>query len=651
VDLLSDAKERRADADLFRLPGGELEAKYTTEVALAPEPDGFPGGSLRIMPAGKFDDEYGARLELLGLGDLYREGIGEPLIRSFKEILACSGQYDYVLVDSRTGISEEAGICTRDLADHVMVVTGLNHQNVEGTCRFLRDFRAATDGKGSFQIILSPLPQGEDDLLSERLTEARTAFESASGRPVPLELEIPYHPRLALTEAPHVLRNRRGSLVEAYRHIETAMLAALGQATTTLRSRIFTALIEGSPARAARDLRVLVRLDDGRQALRDLVGDIAAHSGRKEPGLAGPVFPPGPDTEEFLLCVAEDYPLTGADPAFLSLMQVGPGGRILQETFIPRLLKTTDASVGQTAATYAWLLFQNGEMEAVKSIAWRVAERPGTPVDERLLYAHVLDATGSPDLADECLRKTVEGFPESAAALGAYAVSLDTRRNDTDAAEPMYRRALDADPKHAHNLGNYANFLATRRNDPDAAEAMYRRALDADPKHADNLGNYAVFLATRRNDPDAAEAMYRRALVADPKHPNNLANYGQFLAGSGRLALSESTLSAAFENLAANSTAGIAEVSFAAWLVGCMSGGAAQIWERRFKSALQAGFQRPVWSFDRMFAEAERRLDPATLSYAKALASAFLDAGKVGALDAFERWQSLDPLPPASRQV
>ena len=91
------------------------------------------------------------------------------------------GQYDYVLVDSRTGFSDEAGICTRDLANHLMILSGLNRQNVEGTCEFLKTLRVATDGKKSFQIILSPVPNGEDAIVDQREAAAMAAFEQAWG--------------------------------------------------------------------------------------------------------------------------------------------------------------------------------------------------------------------------------------------------------------------------------------------------------------------------------------------------------------------------------------------------------------------------------------------------------------------------------------
>lgn len=147
VDLLNDARERGEEADMFQMSAQDLANRYTQPYHLPDELREFKDGSLHIMPAGRIDGGYAQRLDALKLHQLYEEGLGEPLIRAFKKKFAEADLYDYVLVDSRTGFSDEAGICTRDLADHLMILSGLNRQNVEGTCEFLKALRAETQGK------------------------------------------------------------------------------------------------------------------------------------------------------------------------------------------------------------------------------------------------------------------------------------------------------------------------------------------------------------------------------------------------------------------------------------------------------------------------------------------------------------------------
>jgi hypothetical protein len=270
VDLLIDAKLRGQQADLFALSIDELANRYTQAYHVPDDLREFKDGSLHIMPAGRFDGSYAARFDDLNLHVLYEEGLGEPLIRAFKKKFAEAEHYDYVLVDSRTGFSDEAGICTRDLADHLMILSGLNRQNVQGTCEFLKSLQLATGGKKSFQIILSPVPNGEDALVDQREAAAKAAFEEAWGSPLDLTLQIPYHPQLALTEEPHIFRRRRGYLFEAYRDIERRMLESLGHDAQTLLRKIEQTLQQGDYPAALRGVRHLIRLDKGRSALSSL---------------------------------------------------------------------------------------------------------------------------------------------------------------------------------------------------------------------------------------------------------------------------------------------------------------------------------------------------------------------------------------------
>lgn len=116
--------------------------------------------------------------------------------------------YDYVLVDSRTGITEIGGLCVGPLADALVVVTGLNDQNVEGTRSFLKltgihpmpksgpeadDKDFTTLGPKPTLIVASPVPLGELMYGQQRLEELEKALGSKPSR-------LSYHPQLALME-------------------------------------------------------------------------------------------------------------------------------------------------------------------------------------------------------------------------------------------------------------------------------------------------------------------------------------------------------------------------------------------------------------------------------------------------------------------
>jgi MinD-like ATPase involved in chromosome partitioning or flagellar assembly/Tfp pilus assembly protein PilF len=127
--------------------------------------------------------------------------------------------YDYVLVDSRTGITELGGLCVGPLADRLVVVTSLNDQNVQGTLSFMEEAGIAprprakkerpwdeadarsTDepevlslGPKPTLVVASPVPSGEIDFKRARLEELRKRLGI---RPIPLS----YHPQMALLES------------------------------------------------------------------------------------------------------------------------------------------------------------------------------------------------------------------------------------------------------------------------------------------------------------------------------------------------------------------------------------------------------------------------------------------------------------------
>jgi cellulose biosynthesis protein BcsQ len=92
-----------------------------------------PGGadqSLDLMTAGVQDDTYKRRLQGLDWEVLYaKHGLGEFLERLRNE---WRSSYDFVLIDSRTGITDIGGICTIQLPDQLVLLFTANNQSLEG---------------------------------------------------------------------------------------------------------------------------------------------------------------------------------------------------------------------------------------------------------------------------------------------------------------------------------------------------------------------------------------------------------------------------------------------------------------------------------------------------------------------------------------
>ncbi|WP_434441810.1 tyrosine-protein kinase family protein [Lentzea sp. E54] len=85
-------------------------------------------GSLALLAAGKMDRGYMGRMQSIDWEDLYERGFA-TFLEVCREIW--TAEHDFVLIDSRTGISDIASICTAHLPDRLVVVFTANDQNLD----------------------------------------------------------------------------------------------------------------------------------------------------------------------------------------------------------------------------------------------------------------------------------------------------------------------------------------------------------------------------------------------------------------------------------------------------------------------------------------------------------------------------------------
>jgi DNA-binding CsgD family transcriptional regulator len=92
----------------------------------------FPEPHVRLMflGAGRQGKSYMARLQRLNWARMYAEQDLGQYIESLRARWV--EEFDFVLVDSRTGVSDTGGICTVQLPDMLVVVLAANQQNLDG---------------------------------------------------------------------------------------------------------------------------------------------------------------------------------------------------------------------------------------------------------------------------------------------------------------------------------------------------------------------------------------------------------------------------------------------------------------------------------------------------------------------------------------
>jgi hypothetical protein len=91
----------------------------------------FPGdGTLDFVPAGRQGPSYGSLVSTFLWADFYEKLGGGVFLEAVKRNLREA--YDYVLIDSRTGLSDTSGICTVQMPDDLVVFFTLNRQSMRG---------------------------------------------------------------------------------------------------------------------------------------------------------------------------------------------------------------------------------------------------------------------------------------------------------------------------------------------------------------------------------------------------------------------------------------------------------------------------------------------------------------------------------------
>lgn len=192
----------------------------------------FPGGgSLDFLSAGRQNVEY-----LDTLASLSWDYVGGPFLSALREDMRRT--YDYVLIDSRTGLSNAVEICTVDLPDVLVSCFTLNVQSIEGAARTARYTGQNSPGR-EIRILPVPMRVGGSDLsrLAAGRQRARNSFEgmpsglsAAAADRYWAEVGIPDQPKYGCEETLAVFGDvpgEPGSLLTAYERLTSALTDGL----------------------------------------------------------------------------------------------------------------------------------------------------------------------------------------------------------------------------------------------------------------------------------------------------------------------------------------------------------------------------------------------------------------------------------------
>jgi tetratricopeptide (TPR) repeat protein len=190
------------------------------------------GGYIHFLSAGLQNNNYSAAVASRDWDKFYEDLGGGDLFDAMREDM--KENYDFAFVDSRTGLSDVADICTLHLPDVLVNCFTLNNQNIDGAAKVAR----TVAGQSNDHVIrILPVPMRVDDAEKDKADAGRAAARAQFGDLVGTQdpgqasrywgsVEVPYQAFYNYEETLAVFGDQPGlpgSLLAAYERLTSAL--------------------------------------------------------------------------------------------------------------------------------------------------------------------------------------------------------------------------------------------------------------------------------------------------------------------------------------------------------------------------------------------------------------------------------------------
>jgi cellulose biosynthesis protein BcsQ len=182
IDLFVALRDRINESDNESLQDYESTKRMLGGISLEEYIISTDIPGLHLMKAGCFDSEYAGKVVRFDWPAIYAKA--PFLIRAFADRLAAD--YRYVLIDSRTGLTDTSGICTMLLPEILVAVFTPNRQSLTGVIDLIREagqYRSQSDDLRPLTVY--PLPSRIE--ASEPTLRQQWRFGDANSDIVPFQ--------------------------------------------------------------------------------------------------------------------------------------------------------------------------------------------------------------------------------------------------------------------------------------------------------------------------------------------------------------------------------------------------------------------------------------------------------------------------------
>ena len=151
----------------------------TQSVLTGTSPTGEASSSFPLAARTRLD---ASRLNFFNWKNFYEQLGGGSFFERLKSNI--KNAYDFILIDSRTGVSDTAGICTVHMPDVLVVCFTLNRQNMEGAAAVTSSVYAQR-GRSGMKILPVPMrvELGEKEKLEQAQEFAPSSPRSSATSP------------------------------------------------------------------------------------------------------------------------------------------------------------------------------------------------------------------------------------------------------------------------------------------------------------------------------------------------------------------------------------------------------------------------------------------------------------------------------------
>ena len=214
IDLIRNYQWKAAEQPGERPPAWYRELADVSQHTVSLEWSFPDEGVLHFMPAGLQNPDYTATLTSVNWDEFYELFNGGLFFDAMRDELRY--EYDYVLIDSRTGLSDVAQICTMQMPDVLVALFTLSDQGIEGVEQITRQVRNLYAKRG---IRILPVPTRIDEAEKDKADSGRAFARSRlAGLPQDMDdaqlarywsdVEVPYRAFYAYEETLAVFGDR-----------------------------------------------------------------------------------------------------------------------------------------------------------------------------------------------------------------------------------------------------------------------------------------------------------------------------------------------------------------------------------------------------------------------------------------------------------